>query len=261
MRWQADLGKRDAMKQLLLSIHDVSPRHTERLGRIDALLDRLGLANRYSYLVVPDFWGAAPLAQDPDFQAWLAAKEAQGVEMILHGFHHRDTSQHSGLQQFKARHLTASEGEFLGLTAGEANALMQRGRDILAGFLRQPVQGFIAPAWLYGDGARTALVDQGFAFAEDHWQVWAPNRGNAQLLRGPVISYASRSRARMASSLVWSRLAAVLLYGQQTVRLAIHPHDFDKPVLIKEIERTIRGLLRHRTPVRYDCWLATRTAA
>ncbi len=90
--------------------------------------------------------------------------------------------------------MTAGEGEFAALPprrgAGpdDPRPRRRRGRDGRA------AAGFIAPAWLYSDGARAALADAGFALAEDHFRVWRPADG-AVLARGPVVTWASRSRA------------------------------------------------------------------
>jgi uncharacterized protein len=240
------------MKRLLLSIHDVSPHHFERLKTIVDFLDRQGLRGRYAMLVVPDYWEQAAIEDFPDFQQWLRGREDEGVEMILHGFRHRDTSLHDSVRaHIKAKYLSASEGEFLGLSFEAASELIARGKALLDGILNKPVQGFIAPAWLYGEGTRRALVSHRFAFAEDHWSVWSPRDHNARLLRGAVISYASRSRLRILSSLLWSRIATVILRPTQIVRLAIHPHDFDKPELVREIERALGIFLTGHTPVHY----------
>lgn len=202
-------------------------------------------------LVVPDYWGFWPLERFPQFTRWLRRRAGEGVEMLLHGYFHRDSSDHrSRLARWKATAWTDREGEFLGLARSEAASRLVRGRALLEGLLDQEVTGFVAPAWLYGAGARQALADLGFRIAEDHLKVWAPLRDRV-LHRGPVISYASRSTRRAASSLAWSRAATVLLRRQEIVRVAIHPGDFDLPVLRRELSRVLDTCLSYRTPIRY----------
>jgi uncharacterized protein len=250
------------MNKLLISIHDVSPRHFDRVKEIDAFLQAIGVGDQYAMLVVPDFWGNAAIELHTEFKSWLAAKQADGVEMILHGYYHQDRSEHTSVSaKIKAKHLTASEGEFLGLSFEDAARLIQQGKQTLNSFLKKPVAGFIAPAWLYSDGARAALVSEGFEYAEDHWRVWSPTHQNARLLTGPVISYASRTRMRIASSLLWSRIASIILKPMKTVRIAIHPHDFDKSVLSTEIERALKVFQKTHIPVRYTDWIADLRAA
>ncbi|PHS25822.1 MAG: DUF2334 domain-containing protein [Robiginitomaculum sp.] len=239
------------MKKILLSVHDVTPRHFERVKTIHALLQGIGVENRYAMLVVPDFWQEWPLAEHQEFVDWINNRAADGVEIILHGFTHLDDSTHNSFfKNWKARTLTAREGEFYGLSQKSATMRLQQGALVLRNTCGMEVQGFIAPAWLYSKGTCAALADLGFSFAEDHWHVWSPGRKKT-LCRGPVVSYASRSEGRIYSSLFWSKLANWLLRPLPIFRMAVHPHDLDSARLVREIKRTIKRQLQHRTLCQY----------
>lgn len=238
-------------KRLLVTVHDVSPKHMDRLRTIDSLLQDNGIEAKYGMLVVPNFWNDWAIEDHPDFCAWLRSREEAGVEMILHGFYHRDLSAHLSLTTaFKAAVMTAREGEFLGLDHDTAVSRIRDGQAILGKVLQKAPKGFIAPAWLYGEGAHSALKATGIPFAEDHMKVWNPVTGQL-LSRSPVISYASRSLARIASSLAWSRIAPFALHAARDVRIAIHPHDVDVPSLVREMKRLIRLMLKTRAPTHY----------
>lgn len=243
-------------RRLLVSIHDVSPKHEGRIDRLRDMIAAAGIGERYAMLVVPDFWGEWPLEHHPAFRARLRGWADTGVEMFLHGWFHRDLSAHSsGADAFKARFLTASEGEFLGLDRKAATERLLRGRALLEDVLGRPVDRFVAPAWLYSDDAKAALADLGFRIAEDHFRVWDP-LAKRQLARGPVISYATRTRARLASSLAFSRVATMALRPLRDVRVALHPHDVDAPSLLREIPRALAAFGRTHRPARYDELLA-----
>ena len=237
---------------LLVSIHDVSPRFETA---IDGLLDRLSAqlsGLHFAMLVVPDHWHDAPLAKAAAFGARLRGWAEAGVEMFLHGFYHRDEAMHKGVVHgFKARHMTAGEGEFLGLDRNEALRRMREGRAIVEDTIGMPVAGFIAPAWLYGAGALAALAEAGFAMAEDHMRVWRPSDG-AMLAKGPVVTWASRSPARIASSLAFAALARPLLTPLSALRVAVHPGDVMVPALLGSIDRTIDAALRTRRSAHYS---------
>jgi predicted deacetylase len=238
-------------KRLLASIHDVGPRFDREVAQLaDLLGNRLG-AMRFAMLVVPDHWGQAPLREDKAFQAKLRAWSDAGVEMFVHGWFHRDTSRHQGAASFKAKHMTAGEGEFLGLDEPTALRLMQDGKALIEDVIGRETAGFIAPAWLYGDGTRAALRRAGFALAEDHWKVWDA-ASEAVLAKGPVITWASRSRSRTASSLLFAALARQALpHFLSTARIAVHPGDVTKPSLIASIDATLRRFVRSHRPARY----------
>lgn len=234
---------------LLASIHDVAPPFERE---IDQLVDEVGAAvgSRMAMLVVPNFGGDHPLGASAHFRTKLRRWAESGIEMILHGMTHKDQARHAGLDRLRGRYMTANEGEFLGLPEAIAVQRIRDGRTLVEDVTGVPVEGFIAPAWLYGEGARRAIERCGMKFAEDHWQVWSPARGNAVLARGPVITWASRSRARRNLSLA-AAAALRTVQPQRVVRIGVHPGDAHWPVLRKSIRRTLRQASVNRRPGTY----------
>jgi predicted deacetylase len=238
---------------LLASIHDVSPRFE---GEVDRLMDLLAphVGKRLAMLVVPNHWGDAPIVPGSAFAARLRSWAEQGTEMFLHGFTHRDDARYSGAGDLmRARFMTAGEGEFLGLSRSESQARIARGQELLENVIGRPIDGFVAPAWLYGHGAREALSHSAIPLAEDHMRVWSPASG-AELAWGPVITWASRTRLRLLSSLV---AAAALRHSPLDVlRIGVHPPDVRHPALVRSIGRTFTVARRNRRPARYADLLA-----
>ena len=236
--------------RLLVSIHDVGPRFEREVDILVERLERQIGRGKFSMLVVPDHWGEHPLAENRPYQARLRAYAESGAEIFVHGWFHLDRSEHSGTARIRAKYMTASEGEFLGLSMQEAARRMADGRALIEDAIGREVAGFIAPAWLYGPGAREALADSGFALAEDHMRVWQPDTGKI-VARGPVITWASRSPARTASSLAFAALARKALHMLPTVRIAVHPGDVAKDSILQSIEQTVSGFLKNRQVSRY----------
>ncbi len=242
-------------KLLLASIHDVGPRFEREVDLLAERLSRLLGGPNFAMLVVPDHWGEAPLAEAPAFRRRLREWADMGVEMFVHGWFHKDLSEHDGLASFKARHMTAGEGEFLGLSREVAAQRMRDGRALVEDAIGRSAAGFIAPAWLYGPGAMEALDESSFALAEDHMKVWRPGSGEV-LAKGPVITWASRSKPRQASSLFFSSLARKALHPLDVVRVAVHPGDTTVPALLDSIDRTYAAFARRRRAGRYAELLA-----
>lgn len=240
-----------ASKRLLVSIHDVGPRFEDEIDRlVDRLSEALG-GLKFAMLVVPDHWDEAPLQNSPAYQRKLRGWSDAGVEMFLHGWCHRDDSRSlSGLAAMRARHMTGGEGEFLALSRTEARRRMQAGRAVVENAIGVQVAGFIAPAWLYSQGAHEALADERFALAEDHFRVWRPDDGKV-VSCGPVITWASRSKARIASSRTFASIARTALQPLATVRIAVHPGDVRVPALLHSIDATLASFTRNRLPGRY----------
>lgn len=239
------------MKRLLLSVHDVAPCFESEVDRLTELLARLAGGPRLAMLVVPDHWGRSSLRTAPAFQSRLRSWSDAGVEMFVHGWTHKDDVRHQGTAAFKARHMTGGEGEFLGLAQDEAVRRMAAGKALIEDVTGRPAAGFIAPAWLYGEGAIAGLRECGFALAEDHMRVWRPGQEDRPLARGPVVTWASRSPARTASSLAFAAVARRALHPLETVRIAVHPGDVTKPSLLASIEETVAAFVRRRPVARY----------
>jgi len=232
---------------LLVSIHDVSPKFEGEIDRLVTLVEARAGAGRFAMLVVPDFWGEAPIARDRAFQRRLRNWAAAGAEMFVHGWSHRDPHP----KGFGAKHMTAGEGEFSGLGRAEALRRMIEARKVVEDSIGRPAAGFIAPAWLYSQGARDALAEAGFAMAEDHLRVWQPKSGRI-LARGPVITWATRTPLRKTSSLLAAAALRRLLGPLPTVRLAVHPADTRHPETMASIDESLRRLLRRRRPAPYS---------
>lgn len=231
---------------LLTSIHDVSPRFETQVDKlIEATVDATG-SGQLAMLVVPDHWDEAPIAADRAFRLRLRTWADAGIEMFVHGWRHRDDTPRG----FKGRHMTAGEGEFLNLDINEATRRMRDGRALIEDAIGRPATGFVAPAWLYGDGAREALRRLDVPLAEDHFRVWRPSDG-AIFAKGPVISWASRSRGRIASSLAFAALARTALKRQRVVRVALHPGDTGVPRLMASINLTLRSFARSHRAAAY----------
>ena len=237
-----------AERLLLASIHDVSPRFESEVDRLTALLGP-HVGNRLGMLVVPNHWGDAPIVPGSPFAARLRRWADEGVEIFLHGYFHRDSARHeASADQLRARLMTAGEGEFLGLSRDEARSRVNDGRTLLEDVIGRPIDGFVAPAWLYSEGAVQALSDCGVTIAEDHLRVWSPATG-AQLAWGPVVTWASRTRARLLSSL--AAAAALRRAPLRALRVGVHPPDVRSPALLRSIDATFRTALRTRRTAAY----------
>jgi predicted deacetylase len=239
------------MRRLLFSIHDVGPRFE---SEVDLLIDRVSRhvpLERLTMLVVPDHWGENPISPGTAYAAQLRAWSDRGVSMFAHGWFHKDLAVHDdGLARFKAKHMTAGEGEFLGIDGATAERRMIDACSLIEDITGRAVAGFVAPAWLYGKPALEALSTAGFSLAEDHMKIWEPRTGRV-VARGPVITWASRSRARIASSLLVARLLPPLLRYASVVRVAVHPGDAHVPELLASIDDVLRRLRRSHAPAQY----------
>lgn len=224
-----------------VSIHDVSPVSAEELESALLLCREVGA--RPALLVVPNFHGQAPLQEAPAFCERLRVLQEAGHEIYLHGFLHRsrpryDPDRHAGRLSwmFAQRVVSAGEAEMSNLSLDEGRARIDEGERVLreAG-LR--VDGFVAPAWSRPRWLLPVLAQRGYRFTEDHLRVYDPSAGRSR--RSVVLNWASRSPARLLSTVAWCRLAK---HARALVpaRIAIHPADLRMLALRREIARTLQ---------------------
>ena len=95
------------------------------------------------------------------------------------------------------------------------------------------ISGFVAPAWSMPPWVRALLGERGYAFTEDHTRVYDPAAGRSRA--SVVLNYASRTPARLLSSVAWCRIARPAR-RMLPARIAIHPADMRYALLRSELE-------------------------
>jgi predicted deacetylase len=226
-----------------VSIHDVSPGWASEVEGALGLCSDVGV--KPALLVVPDFHGRWPLGRHPDFCARLRALQAGGHEIYLHGYFHKagfsdaapgEDGKPTGLRRvFAQRIVSGSEAEMSDLSRAEAQARLDDGERVLAeAGLR--VDGYVAPAWSMPPWLLPLLESRRYAFTEDHTHVYAPSRKEKRA--SLVLNFASRTPARMASTVAFCRLAKPARRLFPT-RIAIHPGDMRHAILRHEVRHLL----------------------
>ncbi len=242
---------------LVVSIHDVSPLTSLRVTDMLAGLAEAGV-ERTSLLVVPNHHHRAPMAEDPEFQAWLRELQATGHEIVLHGYFHQRPASGEWRTRIVTEYYTAGEGEFYDLSEMEAAWRLKKAREEFAAAGFHP-SGFIAPAWLLGGQAERAVAAAGFAYTTRLRNVKDLVSGREEPSQSLVWSV--RSAWRRAVSLWWNASLARRLAGTRLLRVGLHPPDWDHPAIRKQALELISAALAAREAMTYDEWLALARAA
>ncbi|HEY6893049.1 MAG TPA: polysaccharide deacetylase family protein [Rhodanobacteraceae bacterium] len=210
-------------RAVCIAIHDVAPATWPACEALFELLERIG-APQATLLVVPDYHRRGSVDRDLAFVRAIDRRIARGDETALHGYYHLDDgpAPHSPLEWLTRRVLTASEGEFAALTEHEAAIRIDAGLRLFER-LGWNAAGFIAPAWLLGDGARAALAKTRVRYTSTHAHL--ESLADARRIAAPAISASARSAWRRWTSRQWLRLARVALRSESLVRVALHPAD------------------------------------
>jgi len=232
---------------LCVSIHDVAPSTWADCARLAAALREVADLP-LSWLVVPRYHERAD--DDTALRAGLDAALARGDELVLHGYTHLDTAArgHGLRQRFLRGVYTQREGEFAALGAGEARRRIELG----LGWFRErgwPAAGFVAPAWLLGQGAWTALQDFPFAYTTTFTRFHLLEQGAGHAMFAPSLVYAARNRTGRALSPVAADLVARWQARSPLVRLSLHPPDVRHPRLLEHAQELVERLLLTRRAV------------
>jgi hypothetical protein len=94
------------------------------------------------------------------------------------------------------------------------------------------------------------LRDRRFQWTEDHWRIYDLRRDG--IVPAPVVTWATRTFLHRIGS---TRLAPALLRrwsDEPIVRIAVHPLDFDDPLFVNTIKRTIGFAMRTRVLDQYE---------
>lgn len=233
------------MRALCVSIHDVAPANWSQCQQLKEVIDEICPDLPLTLLVVPNYHDtgeAAPTA----YLDWLHACLEEGHEVALHGYTHRDqcASAASGVEGVMRRMYTAGEGEFAALSRQEAMQRIARGRLWCAAHAL-PVRGFVAPAWLLGDGAWAALRDFDFDYTTTLTRFVMLRAGLS--VRAPSIVYSPRSPTRRVLSRAWNRALACGAAGVPVLRLGLHPADVRHPAILRHAQRLLGVVQRNRT--------------
>ena len=228
-------------RSLCVSVHDVAPATWPRCERLLQAIEAVADIP-VTLLVVPAYHHGPTAA--PEYERRLERRLARGDELVLHGYTHLDeaTASSGWGDRFVRTFYTRSEGEFYAIGVTEARRRLELG---LKWFAQRswPVQGFVAPAWLLGAGAWTALADFPFSYTTTMRRFYLlPQR---QALCAPSMVYSVRNPWRRRMSCAWNEMLG-MARNAPLVRLSLHPPDAEHPQVVRHFQMLIETLLARR---------------
>jgi predicted deacetylase len=233
-----------AQKSLIVSLHDAHPGSHAQIAEQVAFLSDRGVT-RSSILVVPEFHHRGSLTRDGSFCDAVSGWQAQGHEVVLHGyFHDRIESPPENLSTlFWTRLYTNREAEFLDLSPADARQRLERGRELFES-LGWHAKGFVAPAWLMAAGLTNLLAEMGFAYTTRVGEIIPLLPGVNRLISSQSLCYSTRSGWRRLASALWNKNLFGRLRGTDLIRLSLHPHDLEFPLMRRQIDQILRASLK-----------------
>src|SRR5262245_3952740 len=243
-----------ATDSVVVSLHDVAPCSQQITSTMISELSAHGV-RVCSILVVPDYHHEGPFAKRGEFVTWLRALEADGHEVVIHGyFHERSPQTKETLRdKFMTRFYTQNEGEFYDLGYEEALRRITKARDEFRALGLRP-RGFIAPAWLLGNEAEQAVRDAELEYTTRLRTVCDFRSGSTCPARALV--YSTPNNWRRTRSRSWNAALFHLMKTKPLLRISIHPPDYSPSAIWKQILGFIAATKGARTATTYQDWIA-----
>jgi uncharacterized protein len=239
---------------LVVSLHDMAPSNWDTSKKILSELAGHGIRNA-SLLVVPDYHHEGSILEHQSFIAWLRELEADGHEIVIHGYFHERPrrANESMFGKFVTQIYTQDEGEFFDLGYEEAFRRISSARDAFRAVGLKP-HGFIAPAWLLGAEGERAARDAGLEYTTRLGTIRDLRSGEDFRVRSLV--YSVRNEWRRSASLCWNGMLARIARADPLLRVSIHPVDYAHPAIWRQTRRLLEEMVSQRTPTTYQDWTA-----
>jgi uncharacterized protein len=243
-----------AADSVVVSLHDVAPCTQQITSTIISELSAHGI-RVCSILVVPDYHHKGPFAKHHGFVTWLRDLEADGHEIVIHGYFHERLShtKETLRDKFVTRFYTQNEGEFYDLGYEEALRRITTARDEFRALGLKP-RGFIAPAWLLGNEAEQAVRDAELEYTTRLRTVCDLRSESTFAARALV--YSVHNNWRRAISRSWNAALFRLMKTKPLLRISIHPPDYSQRPIWKQILGFIAATKSARTATTYQDWIA-----
>jgi predicted deacetylase len=239
---------------MVVSVHDIAPCNRHIVEPMLERLARMGV-RVCSLLVVPHYHHEKLIADDAPFISWLRGLEADGHEIVIHGyFHERPRRAAESIKdQIVTRFYTRGEGEFFDLGYDEAYRRITKAQEVFREHGLKPT-GFIAPAWLLSAEGEQAARDAGMEYTTRLHTVRDLRSG--QIFGARSLVYSVHNNWRRVASLAWNRLMLQAARDTTLLRLSVHPPDFQHPAIWSQIERFTKEAMETRAPTTYRDWLS-----
>jgi hypothetical protein len=243
-----------AREFMVISLHDVAPSTQQIANTIISELARRGV-NVSSLLVVPDYHHQGLFTKNQQFVSWLRGLEADGHEIVIHGYFHERPciAEENFRDKFVTRFYTQREGEFYDLNYDHALQRITAARDEFGASGLKP-RGFVAPAWLLGKEAERAARDAGMEYTTLLHKVCDLRSGGDFAARSIV--YSVRKSWRREFSRICNATLFRYLQGKPLLRISIHPPDYSHPAIWRQVTGMIEKAIRSRTATTYQDWIA-----
>jgi len=228
------------MTRLIVSLHDVAPATAEQSRRWLELLEARSI--RASLLVVAGPWQGGDMLSSASFSSWLRRAEANGHEVVIHGWEHTRAMPPTGLRGMYGNLMARGCEEFWSIDYAGAMTRLSKGLNALRDEGFDPV-GFVAPGWLMSHDTIRALRTVPLRYTVTHTRVL--DLASTRSVRVVTTSQRPGSVLSHPCAVAARGLLASRISRSRPVRVAIHPADLAEPALRRANVKLCDAALGH----------------
>ena len=218
-------------RRFVVCIHDANPAYARETRAMIADLAPL-LGRRFSFAVVPNWYGEWPLAAHPGYCRLI---RDSADELLLHGYRHQRERGAGAITW-----LTEGGDEMNGLDPRETRRTLDRAQRVFADAFGEPARGFVAPSWQLGHVRLNDGNAAGLKYVMGFFSCESATRGRVPLAtwtwdcgRWGWLGHVGHGIGWLSQSL-----------GRGVPVLAIHPRDVTRGFWPKVLQLTLQ--LRER---------------
>ncbi|MGZ3236018.1 MAG: DUF2334 domain-containing protein [Burkholderiaceae bacterium] len=240
---QYEPAENTSQRALCVTIHDVAPHTWSRCQRwLQAIHSVANIP--VTLLVVPHYHRHKTYNQAP-FDRLLEQRLCLGDELALHGYSHLDegTAPTSLWNKFVRKVYTLGEAEFYAIDENEAKCRLNMGIEWFDRN-RWPITGFVAPAWLLGEGGWKALQAFPFRYTTTMRHFYLlPER---KVIHSPSLVYSARNTLLKHVSFIRNSAVYRTYQHAPILRIGLHPNDVLQPDIVMNAQHLIGKFLENR---------------
>ena len=199
------------MEGVIVELHDVSPFYYEETAQAIELFNLCGI-DKFSLLLVPNFWDSAPIHENKSF---IEAIKSTKQEIVLHGYNHRGGGLRDLLWTYK-------EGEFSGISFEETYEKIEKAKEVFE-VLGIKSYAFVPPAWLGNPFLEEVLY--AFEFKVVAYRGYIKDLERKKVYPSFALSMSNRPILSLLSKAL-SPILYRLFRKHRILRLALHTRDF-----------------------------------
>jgi predicted deacetylase len=240
-------------RRLVVALHDVAPPFESQIKmQVEALKNaRIDVT---ALMVVPNWHNEHQIVQESSLVEVVGALQADGCEIVLHGYTHQSRAGLRGapFRVARAKLFAPADAEFMSLDHFSSIRTVRKGLSDLDS-IGVSAEAFCAPGWLINDEAQTSLAEAGIKLLVGMMSVQDPLTSG--VLWVPSFGYMGAGSLHEGGIRAMGLLTSQLRPRARAVQIYLHPDRSGGRAWMPTVDRAAQMVREGWKPTTYrDIW-------